>query len=382
MKKICILTGSRAEYGLLKPVIEAVSSHAGLKLHLIAAGMHLSREFGHSATEIKKDGFTVRKYIRMNPPDDTSLGMVKAIGRGIRELGDAFSELRPDALIILGDRIEALAGTIAAGYMNIAIAHIHGGDSAQAGLDESARHAITKFAHIHFPATRKSAERIKKMGEEPWRIHVVGAPALDTILNVPLLTRDELAGKYRLPPNEPYILVVQHSVSTSPEKAGMQIVETLEAIKKLSLRTIIIYPNSDAGGREIIGHIKCNLNIKFISAYRNLPHTVYLSLLKYASALVGNSSSGIIESSSFKIPVVNIGDRQKGRERSTNVLDCRHDRSAIKRAIERCLYDKGFMKKVKRCRNPYGEGKAGQKIADILNTIEINKKLIEKKLSY
>ncbi|UCC91687.1 MAG: UDP-N-acetylglucosamine 2-epimerase (hydrolyzing) [Candidatus Aenigmatarchaeota archaeon] len=381
MRKVCVVTGTRAEYGLLKPVMEEIKKSENLRLYLIVTGMHLSKEFGYTKNEIIKDGFKIDSEFRMNPPKDTPASMSISIGKGIVKFSESFSLIKPDIVLVLGDRIEPLAATIASSYMNIPIAHIHGGDVSE-GLDESARHAITKFAHMHFPATKKSAERISKMGEEKWRIFVVGAPCLDTILEIKFPKRKYIENKFDIDPDKPLILVLQHSVTTEPEKAGEQIIETLEAIKKLGEQTIIIYPNSDAGGREIIKQIKKYEKLSFLSVYKSIDHKDYLSLLKYASVLVGNSSCGIVESPAFKIPVVNIGTRQDGRERSTNVIDVGHDRNVISTKIKKTIYDKKFIKGVKKCKTPYGHGNASKRIVKILSDMKIDKNLLQKKMTY
>ncbi len=382
MKKISVLTGTRAEYSLLKPVMEEIEKHPQLRLQVIVTGMHLSEEFGHTVDEIKNDGLEIEKKIKMIPEDDSSHSMAKSIGEGITRISDTFNEIKPDILIVLGDRTEALAGTIAAAYVNIAVGHIHGGDKSKAGLDESARHAITKFAHIHFPATQKSAERISKLGEEEWRINEVGAPGLDTALNMNLLSKEDIKNKFDIDLGKPLLIVVQHPVSTQPEKADVQIEETLKAIKNLEHQTIIIYPNADSGGRKIIDKIKQYEKFSFIRTYENLSHKDYLSLLKYADVLVGNSSSGIIESPSFNLPVVNIGIRQDGRERSKNIIDVDHDKKKIKKSIEKSLFDDKFKKKVEKCDNPYGDGKASKRIVRILEDICIDEELLQKSITY
>jgi len=382
MRKICVLTGSRAEYGLLKPIMLAIKNHPKLELSTIVTGMHLSKEFGYSLNEIKKDGFEINEKVEMNQKEDTGFSVATSIGTGIKGIAKALNRVKPDIFMILGDRSEALAGAITAAYMNIPVAHIHGGDSARAGVDESARHAITKFAHIHFPATKKSAERILKMGECKDMIFVTGAPCLDTILHLKLLEKREIEKKFKLVLKKPFILLVQHSVSTEPEKAEEQITQTLEAIKKLKHQTVIIYPNSDAGGRNIIKKLKEYEKLPFIRTFKNLSQKEYLSLLKYASVMVGNSSSGIIESSSFNIPVVNIGRRQEGRERSGNVIDASHNKDNIIFAIKKALYDEDFNKIVKGCKNQYGNGHTSEKIIKILNEIDISQKLLRKKIIY
>ena len=380
-KKICVVTGTRAEYGLLKPVMEAIEQNPKLKLSVIAAGMHLVEEFGYTINEIMKDGFVVDGRVEMNPNDDTGYSMSESVGRGISGMADALKRISPDIVLVLGDRIEPLAAAIAAAYMNIPLAHIHGGDSSYGGIDESARHAITKFANIHFPATKKSAGRIIKMGEYNKRVFIVGAPCMDTILHAELMPKKDVEKKLGLNLSKPLILLIQHAVTTESNKAESQITETLEAIKELEYPTVIIYPNSDAGGRIIISKIKEVEGLSFIKTYVNLPYIDYLSLLRYSSVIVGNSSSGIIESAAFRVPAVNIGIRQKSRERANNVIDVGHNRGKIVGAIKKAL-SKQFKQKIKKCKSPYGKGGAGKKIASILANIELNEQLLKKKITY
>jgi GDP/UDP-N,N'-diacetylbacillosamine 2-epimerase (hydrolysing) len=383
MKKIAVVTGTRAEYGILKSVLDAIRSKSILELQLVVTGMHLSHEFGYTIDEIKKDGYEISAAVKMMPEDDTPAAVAASIGRGITGMAKAWQKLKPDIITVLGDRTEPLAATIAGAYMNIPIAHIHGGDSSLGGLDEYARHAITKMSHIHFPATQKSAARITKMGEDPWRVHVVGSPALDTILHEPLLAPESIARKYSINLTRPLILLIQHSVSTQPEEASSQIKETLDAIVETGHQTVVIYPNSDAGGRSIISSIETYAkNYPRLKVYPSLPRQDYLSVLKIAGVLVGNSSSGIIDAPSFGLPVINIGLRQAGRERGNNVIDVEHDKKLILKAINKALTDHKFIQKVKKGINPYGDGQAGERIARILETIKKTPELLQKKIAY
>jgi len=383
MKKIAVVTGTRAEYGILFPVLRAIESEPGLELSLVVTGMHLSHEFGYTVSEIEKDGFKIDTRVNMLPEADTLSAMAKSIGMGITEMAQVWEQLKPDIILVLGDRVEPLAATIAGTYMNIPVAHIHGGDSPRGGLDEYARHAITKLAHIHFPATKKSAERIIKMGEDEWRVHMVGSPALDVIMNAKLLPRKALCEKLGMDLPQPLVLLVQHPVTTQVDEAPGQIKETLEAIVEMAHPTIIIYPNSDAGGRRMIEIIKEYENRHhFIKSLKSLPRKEYLSLMKAASVLIGNSSSGIIDAPSFGLPAVNIGNRQEGRERGDNVIDVGHNRLEIIKAVKKALNDEDFLNKVKRGTNPYGNGKASKRIAEVLSAIEITPQLIQKKITY
>lgn len=379
MRKIAVVTGTRAEYGILRPVLKAIKRNPRLDLALIATGMHLSREFGYTIEEIKKDGFRIDAKVKMLHTKDTGAAMAKSIGECVWKMTETLMRIKPNFLVLLGDRSEMLAGAVAATYIGIPLAHIHGGD-VSGSVDDSVRHAITKLAHIHFPATEDSAKRIIKMGEDPSRVFIVGAPALDTVLDKRLPTPAKLSKKYGLDLSRPILLVLQHPVITEADGAADQIKETLNAIVKLKHQTILIYPNADAGGRRMIKVIKKYKKYPFIISYKSIPSIDYLGLMKILSVMVGNSSSGIIEAPSFHLPVVNIGTRQKGRERSTNVIDVGYKREEIVKAIKKALCNEKFRAKVKKCRNPYGDGKAGIRIAKTLSKVGITQKLMQKRI--
>lgn len=377
IKKIAVLTGTRAEYGLLKGILKHIEASPKLKLHLLVIGMHLSDEFGYTVKEIEKDGFKIDAMIDTLNRGDSGAEMTEYIGRSIIELAKEFKRIKPHILVILGDRSEALAGAIAASCMNIVVAHIHGGEIS-GSVDESFRHAITKLAHLHFVATKKSKERIISMGEDPSRIFVVGAPGLDNIESE-IADREMVYKKYNLDKNEIKILLVQHPVVTEVENAENQIKETLDAIVDLKFKTIVVYPNADAGGRKIIKVIEeYAKNYDFIKPFKNIPRGEYLALMSAVDVMVGNSSSGIIEAPYFKLPVVNIGTRQKGRERTDNVIDVGYDKEEIKKAIKKALFDKNFRKKIKKCKNPYYKEKSAEKIVKTLERIKITKELLQK----
>ena len=346
-------------------------------LYLIVTGMHLSEEFGYTIKEIEKDGFEI--YAKLNTLNirDTGSEMAKYIGNTTVKLAEVFEELKPDILLLLGDRGEMLAGAISATCMNILIAHVHGGETS-GSVDEGFRHAISKLAHLHFVATEESKRKLVLLGEEPNRIFVVGAPGLDDI-SENLLSPEEISKKYNLDLSKPIVLLVQHSVVTEVDKAPEQIRETLEAIVELQLQTIVIYPNADAGGRKMIKIIEeYEHTYPFIKAYKSLPRKEYLSLMNIATVMVGNSSSGIIEAPSFGLPVVNIGSRQKGRLRAKNVIDVGYNKEEIKNTILKIIYDNNFRKKLQKLKNPWGDGKASERIVRILTKIKINKDLLQK----
>mgnify|MGYP001049651759 CR=1 FL=1 len=380
MRKILYISGSRADYGLMRETLFKIKKHPNLDLEIVATGMHLMPEFGKTINEIKKDGFKIHK-INAVYEEDNKESMAKFLGKFITLLVQKIKKINPNIILLLGDRAEMLGGAIVGAYLTIPTFHIHGGEVTST-VDEPVRHAITKLSHVHLVATKNSAKRIIKMGEEPWRVFVVGAPGLDSILNKKLVSPKEIAKKYKLNLSKPILLVIQHPVTTEVENAGWQMKETMEAIKELAYQAIIIYPNADAGGRKMIRVIKKYEKYPFIKSFKSIPHQEYLSLMKIASVMVGNSSSGIIEAPSFHLPAVNIGKREEGRERAENVIDVDYNKEEIKRAIKKAIYDKKFKERVKKCKNPYGDGKAGIRIVKILNKIKLDKKLLQKKMIY
>ena len=272
---------------------------------------------------------------------------------------------------------------MSASFLNIPIAHIHGGDRTEAGdLDEYIRHAITRFSHLHFAATAKAKSRLIKNGEDPWRVHHVGSLGVDSLMSEPRLTKAEVFKKFNLATSEKLIVCLFHSIHLRPNAAGQEMKNVLEALKKVNIQSVVIFPNNDAGNQKIITQIKKYAALPFIQAFPSLPHNDYVNLLRYAAVLAGNSSGGIIETPAVKIPFVNIGDRQKARERSTNVLNVKVRQRDIVHAIEKSLFEKRFLVRVKKCKNPYGHGGASNKIIKLLESVKINSILLQKKLTY
>ena len=381
MRKVAVITGTRADYGILYPVLKAIDSSENLKLQLIVCGMHLCPDFGMTIKEIEKDGFEISDKFETVFSSDTGSSMAKTVGLSIMYAAQSFERLKPDIVLVLGDRGEMLAAAIAACYMNIPVAHIHGGE-VSGTVDESIRHAITKLSHIHFPATEDSRNRIIKMGEKEENVFVVGAPGLDVIKITKYMSREEFLNKFSLK-DDKIILMTQHPVTTEIGDVDFQIRETLNAIVSIGKQTVITYPNSDSGGRIIIRRIEeYRQKYSFIKVYKNLSQYDYLNLLNNADVMVGNSSSGIIEAASFKLPVVNIGTRQNGRLRGINVMDAAYSKKEIINAINKSLYDDDYIKSLDKCINPYGDGNASSKIVKILNDIKIDRNLIQKKITY
>lgn len=386
-RKIALVTGSRAEYGYLKPLLEEIEKNKDLILKLYVSGLHLAKSYGHTIKEIIADGFKVAKKIDMKvKTKNTPYDLANSIALGIKGFARALKNDKPDLLVVFGDRIEPFAAAIAATALNIPLAHISGGETAFADIDNNLRHAITKLSHLHFTSTKESRDRVLKLGEEAWRVFRAGALSLDAILNKKFLSRDELNKKYNLP-DQPFILVAYHPVTTEWRAAGRQMREVLEAVikiaKKEKMAAVIIYPNHYPGGWQIIKVIKEFFsNNKDIYIFKNFPHLEFMLLMSVSSVFVGNSSSGIIEAPSLGVPYVCVGARQKGRERGNNVIDVDCDRKEIERGINKALFNNSFLDLVKKRKNIYGEGGAAQKIIKVLREVKLDKNLMQKAITY
>ena len=380
-RKIIVTTGTRAEYGILKPVLQKINNSKKVELILIVCGMHLSKKYGNTISEIKKDGFKISKKINMIPKGNTNYDMVKGLGIGIIEFSNAFKKFKPDLNVILGDRDEALASALAAFHMNIPNVHISGGDKTKAGLDESIRHAITKISNIHFPTTEKSKQRIIKMGELPKFVFNVGSPSIDMIYKKPIISKNDLEKKYKIKFTGNDILLLQHPITTEPEKSKNQISVLIKGILKAKQKVFSIAPNSDAGNNEIFQTLKLisKKNSNFY-LFKNIRREDYLGFLKYSGVLVGNSSSGIVEAVYLNTPVINIGIRQKDRESDSNVYHIENPTSEIiGEKINKILKSKkGKIKNT----FIYGKGNSCSKILKILEEIKIDHELIQKQIVY
>lgn len=381
MRHIAYITGTRADYGLMREVLFSIRDSKDLKLTIIATGMHLMKEFGESIKLIREDGFDIQ-IVDARYDNDSRNSMAFFFGNFSLGLARTLERIKPDIVLVLGDRAEMLSAASVATYLGIPSAHIHGGEVTST-VDESARHAITKLANIHFPATEDAARRIGKLGERKENIFVVGAPGLDNITEN-TLKKEDLEKRLGIKFSDKTAIVLQHPVSSESESSREHMKETIDAIKELDIQTVIIYPNADCGGREMIKEIESIDHREFskIKAFRNLKHNEFLSLMKYSSVLVGNSSAGMIESSSFRIPVVNIGTRQSGRLRGKNVIDTGYDRKEIMKAIKKSLTDKKYLEKIKASKNPYGDGRCSEKITRILSEITLDDKLLQKRITY
>lgn len=388
-RRIAIFTGNRAEYGLQFPIIKAISEHPDLEYYLLVSGAHLKQGFGRTLKEIEDNGFKIHAQVKIDMPDDTLVATAHAIGSGIVSISKVLADLRPDALVVYADRFESLAAMVAGTQMGIPTAHVEGGDYTEGGaLDDTVRHAMTKLAHLHFTTNEEAAERVRKMGEEPWRVFNVGFPALDLVKAGIFAKPDEIYQKYGLERNRPVLLFTQHSVTTEFEDAAAQVRPSLAALEdaanELGCQIILTYPNDDAGGKRIVKELEAFAakKLPFVQLHPNLGRFNYHGVLNIAAACLGNSSSGIKETPAFGCPNIDIGSRQRGRLRAANVIETGYDKDEIKAAIKKCLIDEDFKRRVKTCDNPYGAGNAGPRIAATLASIELGSKLIQKKMTY
>jgi len=381
-KKITVTTGSRAEYGLLRPVLRQIKQSKKLELYLIVTGTHLSKKHGKTINEITNDGFKIYTKFSMLPQEDEIYYMAKELGRGILEFSKIFRKIKPDINVILGDRDEMLASALAASHMNIPNAHIHGGDKTKAGIDENNRHTITKNSHIHFVATQKSKNRVLRMGENPKYVFLTGSPNIDEVKNNKITNKKELEKKIGIKLHGDEILLVYHPVTTQTKLIEKHIKNLLNAIVKTKKTTIAIAPNSDTGNMKIFENLKLySKKYKFIKMFKSIPRSDYLGLLKNVGVLVGNSSSGIIEAGYFPLPVVNIGIRQKDREHGKNVININNENTpSIYKGIMIALRRKQKGKAV--TESIYGNGNASKKIVRYLENFKINDKLLEKQIQY
>lgn len=383
-KTICVFIGSRANYSSIKSALIAIQNHPGLELKIVLGGSALVKKYGNLEKILEKDRFQVDERIQMLVEGDVPSVMVKTAALGMLGLADAFERVKPDYVIVIGDRYEVIAPTIAAAYMNIPVAHTMGGE-VTGTIDESIRHAITKFAHIHFPANKESGERIIKMGERKDRVFVVGCPRIDTVKSIidadPGVPEDIFEKCGGVGPafdlHQPFLLVSQHPVTTEYEDAEKQINETIYAAVEVGIPIILLWPNSDAGTEGISQGIR-KFREKYpdikLHAFLNLPIDIYVRLMNNTACLIGNSSSGIREGAFLGTPCVNVGTRQAGRERGSNVIDVACNRAEILQAVKKQIAHGKYASEP-----IYGNGNAGEKIADILYRTEVE---VQKRITY
>jgi UDP-hydrolysing UDP-N-acetyl-D-glucosamine 2-epimerase len=392
-RQVVVFTGNRAEYGLQYPILKAISEHPCLEYQLLVSGAHLDDNFGRTLDEIRSDGFRIDAEVKIEMSGDSRISTAQAIGSGVLAISAALEKFRPDIVVVYADRFEGFAAVIAASQMNIPTAHIEGGDLTEGGaLDDSVRHAMTKLAHLHFTTNQQATNRILAMGEEPWRVHTVGFPAIDLISEGRFASATEVVEQLGLDLSRPVMLFTQHSVSTEFDQSAEQLAPSLLAIARLAaegVQTILTYPNNDAGGQAIIEQLEGfgAKNISGTQVRRSLGRHLYHGVLALARdpslrvACVGNSSSGLKETPAFGCPTVNIGSRQEGRLRGENVLDAGYDADSVSAAMRRCLFDEDFRVRCRRAENPYWLGDAGPKIADVLAGVPLDQQIIRKRMT-
>jgi GDP/UDP-N,N'-diacetylbacillosamine 2-epimerase (hydrolysing) len=383
-RKVLAVTGIRSEYDLLYAVLQAIQDHPAFDLQVVVTGAHCSERFGGTEAMIRADGFAVADRIESLLDSSTLAGRAKSLGIQVLGLVQTVERVRPDFLLVAGDREESLATALCGAYMHVAVAHLCGGDYAVGNVDDSVRHAVTKLAHLHFPMSEQSAERIRRLGEEPWRVTVAGHPGLDRLRTTPDLPAAELARRLDLDvESQPLALVLQHVISSEAAEGYNQMAATLEAVRRLGLRCVIIRPNSDAGREGICRAIDEWLpRLPGARVFVNVPRLEFVNLLRRVSVLVGNSSMGILEAPFLKLPVVNVGNRQKGREHAANVLFVPHDPDAIAAAVTRAIGDPVFRRQLAEGGCPFGDGHAGERVARVLAQAELGSRLLVKEGTY
>jgi UDP-hydrolysing UDP-N-acetyl-D-glucosamine 2-epimerase len=379
MRRIAVVTVARSDYGHLRSVLDGIQAEPALELVLVAAATHFSADHGATLGEIEADGYAVAARVPMTDADDSALGVDRSIARGVSGFGEALEDLAPDLVVVLGDRYEMHAAALAAVPFRIPIAHIHGGESSEGAFDESLRHSITKLSHLHFAATEEYARRIVQMGEEPWRVAVSGAPGLDAISRLeplPGAQLDELVG---LSLDEPTVLVTYHPPTLTRGGAAREAGELLAALEEVHVQVLFTAPNADPESHDVLALVQdFAASHEHASFVASLGSRAYLSALHRVSALAGNSSSGVIEAASFELPVVNVGDRQQGRIRAANVIDAPGRSDELVAALRRALSAE-FRAGLAGLVNPYGDGRAAERIVARLRDAPLDRGLLVKR---
>jgi GDP/UDP-N,N'-diacetylbacillosamine 2-epimerase (hydrolysing) len=381
---VLAVTGIRSEYDIMSSVFSAIEKHPNLELQLVVTGAHLSEDYGFTVKDIQQDGFYIVDQIESLLNSDSASGRVKGLAIQLQGLAQTVSRVKPDFLLVLGDREESMTTALIGAYMNIPVAHVAGGDRVVGNVDDQIRHAVTKLSHLHFTTNNESKERIIKLGEQPFRVFNTGNPGIDRFLDVPSISLSEISSRIgvKLAEGEPYIILLQHAISSEIELAYDQVKESLEAVKDMGIKTIVIYPNSDAGSQQLVRAIKEYESLHFIHVAKNIPRLEFINLMRNAACILGNSSAGILEAPYLKLPTINVGNRQHGRQHAENVQFIGHDKNAIIQAVNKAVFDKEYRSKVATCINPYGDGSSSERIASILATVNINEELMIKDITY
>lgn len=376
---VCVWSGKRGGFGALTPTIDELARR-GHRVSIVVTDQHLYKHFGSTVEEVR-GRYPIAAAIDMEQSGDGCRDRARAIGVCLTKSVDVLENLAPDILLVIGDRGEVFAACIAAHNLRIPIAHVQGGD-VSGSLDEPVRHAITKLAHIHFPSTKAAAKRIISMGEDPRHVHVVGDTHVDQILMGSLPSPDDLRLRYDIPKGKPFLIVLQHSDSTDPQNSASQMVETILGTLSFGLRTLFVYPCSDQGYEGIIKEIEKVRNVPGVTVHKNIQAADFIGLQSIAGCMIGNSSAGLIEAPYFKLPAVNVGLRQIGREHADNVIHVPYRSEDISDAIARALNDIEFQKTCRHTIPPFGDGKAYKHIVDVIDNIKIDCSLLNKRMTY
>lgn len=379
-RKLLFVTGSRGEWGYIRPILKLIEKSEDFTYSICVTNMHLLPSFGESVKEIEKDGFKVDYRINMSVDGYNHVTHVKSLGLFLVSFADILASDKPDWIILAGDRGEQLMGAIAGGFTYIPVAHIQAGERS-GNIDGMSRHAIGKFAHLHFASNEDAKKRLFRLGEEGFRIHNIGAPQLDELVQGYYSTPEELKKSIDFDVNRDYMMIVQHPVTEEFDVADQQIEETMKAVAQFDLPKVVILPNNDAGSLKIREGIEKHIKGEHY-LFSNLKRQDYLALLKHTKVLVGNSSSGLLEAPTFKTPAVNIGRRQQGREQGINVIEADFDSTLIVEAVQKAMSEP-FVTDVKaNCVNPYGDGRSSERILDIIRSLPIDSQLIVKDITY
>lgn len=380
LRHIAVLTGKRGGYGAMKPMLRAMEGNPDIRLSLLVTDQHLNPKFGATISEIEKD-FKIAAAVDMEQNDDSPRARASALGVCLSRMAEVLADLKPDILVLYGDRGEVLSTALAAITLRIPIAHLQGGD-VSGNVDELMRHAITKLAHLHFPSTETSGNRILAMGEEPWRVQVVGDNHIDLIVAGEYTDSAAVGERFSIPGGEAPLVVLLHSETTRMRDGYRDMRHVLESVLDEKRRTIVVYPCSDHGYEDIVRAIHDYEGCPWVSVHKNIEAPDFWGLLSIAGAMIGNSSAGLIETPYFRIPAINIGERQRGREHGNNVISCGYDPAELRAALDKALRDPGFRTEVANCSQPFGDGYAWQRIVERLKSVELDDRLLDKRLAY
>lgn len=380
LRKIVAFTSNRSEFGVLVPILKAIEKHQSLDLSLIIAGAHYSKEHGFTVSEILNENFKISGKIPFSHSVINHSNIAESVGSLTQNCSKILKKVKPDIVLLLGDRFELLAPATAAFLNKIAVAHISGGDNTAGGImDDTIRHTVSKLAHIHFPGSELSRKRLLSMGEEPWRVFNVGEPCIDNLFSEEIPPAEAIASHFGIDLNRPLIMCTIHPPPLQDGKPGVATGKVLTALKSVDAQKLITYPNGDPGSREIISRMKDFIHEKDFIFEKSLGRLKYISLLKKCACVIGNSSSVIVECPPLRIPSINLGTRQLGRFQAKSILNATFDIDKIKKCLHKAIDDKYWRRNISKCKSPFGEGRTGEKIADILSTIDIGQNLLNKK---